>query len=96
MNQMKMEHVPGKVKGTITLFALSTCGWCAKTKALLQELGVDHYYVFVDRLPPEELEEAIREVEKFNPHGSFPTLVINNGTRVIIGFKEQEIREALG
>jgi len=96
MNQIKMEHVPGKLKGKVTLFALSTCGWCAKTKALLKELGVDHYYIFVDLLPTEDLEDAIKEVEKFNPHGSFPTLVINDGTRVIIGFKEQEIREALG
>lgn len=96
MNRMKMEHVPGKPRGTITLFALSTCGWCAKTKELLRELGVDHYYVFVDLLPPEELEEAIREVEKYNPAGSFPTLVIESGNRVIVGFKEREIREALG
>ena len=44
----------------------------------------------------EDLEDAIKEVEKFNPHGSFPTLVINDGTHVIIGFKEHEIREALG
>ena len=96
MNQMNMEHIPGKLKGKVTLFALSTCGWCAKTKDLLKELGVDHYYIFVDLLPHEELEEAIREVERFNPHGSFPTLVIDDGTRVIIGFKEREIREALG
>ena len=96
MNQMKMEHVSGRSRGKVTLFALSTCGWCAKTKELLRELGVDHFYVFVDLLPPEELEEAIREVEKFNPAGSFPTLVINEGTRVIVGFREQEIREALG
>ncbi|HOS83011.1 MAG TPA: glutaredoxin family protein, partial [Methanolinea sp.] len=34
------------------------------------------------------------EVEKFNPAGSFPTLVIN-GSRVIVGFREAEIREAL-
>jgi glutaredoxin-like protein NrdH len=93
---MKMEHVQGTSKGKVILFALSTCGWCAKTKALLKEIGVDHYYIFVDLLPPPELEDAIREVEKYNPHGSFPTLVINDGTQVIVGFREQEIREALG
>jgi len=92
---MKMEHVPGKNKGTITLYALSTCGWCAKTKDLLRELGVDHSYVFVDLLPPDELEAALQEVEKVNPAGSFPTLVIG-GDRVIVGFKEKDIREALG
>lgn len=92
---MKMEHVPGKDRGTITLYALSTCGWCAKTKDLLKELGVDHSYVFVDLLSHDELEVALREVEKFNPAGSFPTLVIGK-SRVIVGFKEKEIREALG
>lgn len=90
---MKMEHVPGRIQGKITLYALSTCGWCARTKELLKELGVDHSYVYVDLLPPEEMEDALREVEKFNPRGSFPTLVI--GEKVIVGFREQEIREAL-
>jgi len=92
---MKMEHVPGTKKGIVVLYALSTCGWCAKTKALLKEIGVDHSYVYVDLLPQEELEETLQEVERFNPHGSFPTLVIDN-TKVIVGFREQEIREALG
>jgi glutaredoxin len=91
---MKLEHVPGTKKGTVVLYALSTCGWCAKTKALLKEIGVDHSYVYVDLLPQEELEETLQEVERFNPRGSFPTLVID-GKKVIAGYKEQEIREAL-
>jgi glutaredoxin-like protein NrdH len=88
-----MEHIPGSDKGKIILFALSTCGWCAKTKALLKELGVDHSFVYVDLLPPDEMNEALQEVERYNPRGSFPTLVI--GEKVIIGYREQEIREAL-
>ncbi len=32
--------------------------------------------------------------QKYNPHRSFPTLVINN-EKCIVGFKEDEIREAL-
>jgi glutaredoxin-like protein NrdH len=31
-------------------------------------------------------------VEKWNPSGSFPTLVIHN-RKSIVGFREQEIRE---
>jgi len=92
---MKMEYVPGKKKGMVTLYALSTCGWCAKTKALLKEIGVEHSYVYVDLLPGNELEQAIQEIERFNPRGSFPTLVIDE-KKVIVGFREQEIREALG
>jgi glutaredoxin-like protein NrdH len=89
---MKMEHVPGKNKGKIILYALSTCGWCAKTKQLLKDLGVDYYYIYVDLLPPDEMDKAITEVEKFNPKGSFPTLVIND-SKCIVGFREEEIRE---
>jgi len=91
---MRTEHVDGKDKGMVMLFALSTCGWCARTKDLLREMGVAFDYSFVDLLDGKEQDDAISLVEKFNPSGSFPTLVINN-KKVIIGFREQEIREAL-
>jgi len=89
-----MEHVKGSKRGELILYALSTCGWCAKTRKLLDDLGVEYSYVYVDRLPHEEMESAIWEVEKHNPSGSFPTLVID-GSRAIVGFREADIREAL-
>jgi glutaredoxin-like protein NrdH len=92
---MSVEHVNGKNKGTIMLYALSTCGWCEKTKALLKTMGVEFDFAYVDLLEGKEQDDAMNIVEKFNPHGSFPTLVINN-TKAIVGFREQEIREALG
>ena len=36
---MAVEHVTGKNKGKVMLYALSTCGWCGKTKELLQADG---------------------------------------------------------
>ena len=90
---MGIEHVSGKNKGTIMLYALSTCGWCAKTKELLRELGIEFDYTFVDLLEGKEQDDAMNTVERFNPSGSFPTLVINN-KKGVVGFKEQEIREA--
>ena len=90
-----MEHVNGTDKGNVVLYALSTCGWCAKTKDLLREMGVAFDYTFVDLLDGKEQDDAMNMVEKFNPAGSFPTLVINN-KKAIVGFREQEIREALG
>lgn len=92
---MAVEHVDGRNKGTVMLYALSTCGWCGKTKELLRQLGVAFDYAYVDLMDGKEQDDAISIVEKFNPHGSFPTLVINN-SKAIIGFREQEIREALG
>jgi glutaredoxin len=92
---MAVEHVDGKDKGKVMLYALSTCGWCAKTKDLLRNLGVKFDYTYVDLLEGTEQNDAMDQVEKFNPSGSFPTLVIDN-RRSIVGFKEQEIREAIG
>jgi hypothetical protein len=37
---MTSVHVPGKKSRRIMLYALSTCGWCHKTKKLLDDLGV--------------------------------------------------------
>jgi glutaredoxin-like protein NrdH len=91
---MGIEHVSGKKMGTIMLYALSTCGWCAKTKELLRELGVEFDYTYVDLLEGKEQDDAMNQVEKWNPSGSFPTLVINN-KKGIVGFREQEIRSEL-
>lgn len=90
---MALEHVDGKNKGKVVLYALSTCGWCAKTKELLRELGIAFDYTFVDLLEGKEQDAAMDQVEKYNPSGSFPTLVIDD-KKCIVGFKEQEIREA--
>ncbi len=90
---MVIEHVAGKNRGPVMLYALSTCGWCARTKDLLKELGVEFDFAYVDLLDGKEQDDAMEQVEKWNPSGSFPTLVIND-KKSIVGFKEQEIREA--
>jgi hypothetical protein len=41
-----------------------------------------------------EREKAVKELTALNPSSSFPTMVIGEN-RVIIGYKEAEIREAL-
>ena len=93
---MEFVHVKGaRKKGEVILYALSTCGWCAKTKELLTNLGVEFSYVYVDLLPREEMERAFTEVKRFNPAGSFPTVVID-GRKTIVGFREEQLREAFG
>ncbi|HOV67335.1 MAG TPA: glutaredoxin family protein, partial [Methanoregulaceae archaeon] len=67
--------------------------WCAKTRQLLTDLGVAFDYIYVDLVGPGEQKEVIEAVEQVNPSLSFPTVVI--GDRVIVGFREKEIREAL-
>jgi glutaredoxin len=76
----------------LMLYALSTCGWCKKTKALLDELGLAYDYLFINDLEGEEKEAARAEVMQWNPNCNFPTLVVG-GTRCIVGYQEEAIRK---
>lgn len=78
----------------VFLYALSTCGHCRNTKKLLNEHNVKYDFVDVDLLPREEMAKVVEEVRKINPQVAFPTLVI--GDKVIVGYRELEILEALG
>jgi len=91
----KMTRVAGDNKGDVTLYALSTCGWCKKTKGLLDDLHAGYSYVYVDQLVDSDRKEVLDKIKKWNPKCTFPTMVINDNT-CIVGFKEQETREALG
>jgi glutaredoxin len=92
---MPMQIVNGKNKGKLVLYALSTCGWCKKTRMLLEDLGVEYNYIYVDLLEGEERKEIIEQVKKWNPQLSFPTLVVND-EKCIVGFNEDEVKETLG
>jgi glutaredoxin len=82
-----------KVKG----YFISTCGWCKKTKRLLDDNNVDYEYEYIDLLSGNEKARALTEVSQYNPGKSFPTVVVSNGdTQVVIGFKESRLREVLG
>ena len=87
--------VEGDNRGDVKLYAISTCVWCKRTKKLLGDLGIRYSYIFVDQLDRKTRDEVGVEVTKWNPRCSFPTMVINN-ERCIVGFQEEEIREALG
>lgn len=91
---MNFEHIEGRDKGKVTLYALSTCIWCKKTKDLLSTLGVGFSYIYVDLIKGDDRSKMVDEVKQYNPSCSFPTLVIGN--KCIVGFREKEIREALG
>ena len=92
---MKIEHVEGENRGKILLYALSTCGWCRKTKEFLNDLGVEYDFIYVDNLEDDDRDNTMEEVQKWNPRCSFPTIVIKDKD-CIVGYKEDQIKEALG
>ena len=54
---------------------------------------VKYEFVDVDLLEGSERKAILEDVKKFNPRCSFPTVII--GDKVIVGYKEKEIKEAL-
>ena len=80
-------------KDPVTIYSLSTCSHCKAAKKFLGECTIKYDFVDVDQLEGDERRAIIEDVKKFNPRCSFPTIII--GEKVIVGFKEKEIKEAL-
>jgi len=78
----------------VKIFSLSTCSHCKATRKFLGECTIKYEFIDVDMLKGDERKAIIADVKKFNPRCSFPTIII--GEKVIVGFKEKEIKEALG
>lgn len=76
------------------LYSLSTCSHCKSCKRFLGECGIEYEFTDVDLLPEEMRKETIEEIKQLTSRCAFPTILI--GDKVIVGFKEKEIKEALG
>ena len=78
----------------VNMYTLSTCSHCRATKKFLDECRVQYDFTDVDQLEGEERAAILEDIRKLNPQCSFPTIVI--GDQVIVGFREDKIKEALG
>lgn len=78
----------------VYLYTLSTCSHCKSTKRLLNECNVAYDFVDLDLLEGDERKAILEDVKKINPRCTFPTIQI--GDKVIVGYREDEIKEALG
>ena len=78
----------------VKMFSLSTCIHCKAAKKLLNDCRIKYEFTDVDLLDGKERQAILEEVRRWNPRCSFPTIII--GDKVIVGNKEDEIKEALG
>ena len=84
--------MPSK-KLKITLYTLSTCSHCLRTKRFFKDNGIETEIIDVDLLTGVERERIMNEVRKLNPDCSFPTICIDED--VIVGFNEEKLRKVL-
>lgn len=93
---MQTTKVEGsKSKNKVFLYTLSTCGWCNKTKQLLNDNDVAYEYLDLDKCSREDQKTAVDELKAKKLPIAFPIILINDDV-VIQGFKKDELVEALG
>ena len=76
------------------LYTLSTCVHCSAAKRFLKENNIEYDYIDVDKLDGDEKDDVLSQMMKVSGSMRFPTIVI--GKKIIVGFYEDKLKEALG
>ncbi|MBN2152181.1 MAG: glutaredoxin [Candidatus Lokiarchaeota archaeon] len=78
-------------KHEVTVYALSTCGFCKSCLKFLHDKSVQFRYVYYDLLDP-EVKSALKEElnEKYKERIMFPFVIIDD-KHVVTGFKEDKL-----
>ncbi len=84
-----MEEQKKKVK----LYSLSTCPTCKGVQKFLDENHVQYERIEVDLLDSGEQWVTSKELKKYNPAATYPTLIVEE---IILGLDEEAIKKALG
>jgi glutaredoxin-like protein NrdH len=77
----------------IRLYSLSTCATCKLVKKFLETHGIPYELTEVDLLDSGEQWLMTKEVKRYNPQVTYPTLVIEE---VVVGPDEETLKKALG
>ena len=80
---------------TIDFYGLSTCIHCKHAREFLEQNSVDCKPVYVDLLEGEERGKALDVVRHYNPNISFPTIIIDKGKEVVVGFQPERLTKVL-
>jgi glutaredoxin-like protein NrdH len=91
---MPGNNVKERIMEVCKLYTLSTCSHCKSCKRFLGECGIEYEFTDVDLLPEADKTEVLDEIKRLTSKCAFPTIII--GEKVIVGFREREIRLALG
>jgi glutaredoxin len=85
----------GKMEGRtkkVRLFALSTCPNCKNVKRLLEKYSIEYEDIEVDALESGEQWLMSKELKKYNPKATYPTLVVEE---VLTEIDEESLKKAL-
>jgi glutaredoxin len=78
----------------ITIYSLSTCLWCKKTKKYFEEKQLPFEAVDYDKQDDARQEAMMKEMKSSGCTGSFPFTRI--GSACVQGYDPEEFRKLLG
>lgn len=73
----------------IKIYTTKTCPWCIKTKAFLEEHGVEYEEAFVDT-------DTKSRNEMLRKSGQLGVPVVDVNGTIIVGFEKDALKRALG
>lgn len=77
----------------VSMYTLSTCPWCRKTKKFFQDHNVPFDFVDYDLADEAEQEKISMDMMKYTGHIAFPFIRI--GDDVIIGYNPEQFEEKI-
>ena len=77
----------------VTVYTLSTCPWCRKTKIFFKENNVPFTYIDYDLADEQTQRRIIKEVDAAGANG-FPFVKIDD--EIIVGYRPESYAKALG
>jgi glutaredoxin len=78
----------------VTVYALSTCPWCMKTKRFFAKNKIPFEYLDYDLVSEEEQERIMDVVTGYGGTGEFPFVII--GKDGVSGYDPDEYAKLLG
>jgi glutaredoxin-like protein NrdH len=97
LDTLSYVDVPGgRSDHDITVYALSTCGFCKRALGYLNAKGIAYRYVYMDQVPLATKNEAKKALkERFKEDVAFPFAIID-GDKHLVGFIEPDWAKTLG
>jgi glutaredoxin-like protein NrdH len=91
---LEYTHEEGTVRDrNVTVYALSTCGFCRRGLQFLRDHSIDFSFVYVDDLPIEVKTKVKKELHsQYKKDVSFPFVVIDDKD-TLVGFIEPDWKQ---
>jgi glutaredoxin len=77
----------------VTMYTLSTCPWCRKTKQYFKDKRIDFEFIDYDMVDGSGQDRIVEDMKKYTQHMAFPFVKI--GDKAVVGFNPEKYEELL-